>query len=141
MLHRQIVSSAAHDSLASWMTPDNAALRAKMLEHLKVRPPCALSSTVGALWRRYLNLLLNVLACGSTASVLQSVDVVIPPCMTPHSQLQHPKGCLQDEIYKPNYYQSLMDFRQQTLERLQHFAAQHFFKTEDYLKGAPRVAI
>jgi hypothetical protein len=42
----------------------------------------------------------------------------------------------QDELYRPNYYQSLMEFRAQTLERLKKFAAQRFFRTHDYLTGA-----
>jgi acyl-CoA oxidase len=42
---------------------------------------------------------------------------------------------LQDDLYRPNHYQSLMEFRAQTLERLKKFANQRFFKTEDYLKG------
>lgn len=42
---------------------------------------------------------------------------------------------LQDDLYKPNYYQALMDFREQTLQRLQKFVDQHFFQTMDYLKS------
>jgi hypothetical protein len=42
---------------------------------------------------------------------------------------------VQDDLYRPNYYQSLMEFRSQTLQRLQAFAEQRFFKTEDYLKS------
>lgn len=42
---------------------------------------------------------------------------------------------MQDDLYKPNYYQSLMDFREQTLQRLQKYVDQRFFKTMDYLKG------
>jgi hypothetical protein len=42
---------------------------------------------------------------------------------------------LQADIYKPNYYQSLMEFRALTLTRLRKFTEQKFFKTEDYLKG------
>jgi acyl-CoA oxidase len=43
---------------------------------------------------------------------------------------------LQDDLYKPDHYQSLMEFRSQTLERLKKFAAQRFFRTQDYLDGA-----
>jgi hypothetical protein len=43
---------------------------------------------------------------------------------------------LRAPLYKPNFYQSLMEFRSQTLQRLQAFAEQGFFKTEDYLKSA-----
>ena len=42
---------------------------------------------------------------------------------------------LQDDLYKPNYYQGLMDFREQTLQRLQKYVDQRFFQTMDYLKG------
>lgn len=42
---------------------------------------------------------------------------------------------LQDPLYRPNYYQSLLDFREQTYQRLVLFSAQKFFKTEDYLKS------
>lgn len=41
----------------------------------------------------------------------------------------------QDDLYKPNYYQGLMEFRAQTLARLQKFTAQRFFRTQDYLDG------
>ncbi|KAL3161189.1 hypothetical protein ABBQ38_009556 [Trebouxia sp. C0009 RCD-2024] len=40
---------------------------------------------------------------------------------------------LKDDIFKPNHYLSLMEFRQLTLERLQKFVAQQFFVTKDYL--------
>lgn len=43
---------------------------------------------------------------------------------------------MQDDLYRPNYYQSLMEFRAQTLARLEKYAAQRFFKTEDYLASA-----
>ena len=43
--------------------------------------------------------------------------------------------CYQDDLYRPNYYQSLMEFREQTLQRLQKFVDQRFFKTMDYLTG------
>lgn len=39
----------------------------------------------------------------------------------------------QDDIYRPNYYLSLMEFRQLTLDRLQKFVDQKFFTTRDYL--------
>lgn len=42
---------------------------------------------------------------------------------------------LQDDIFKPNHYLSLMEFRQLTLERLQKFVAQRYFITKDYLDG------
>jgi acyl-CoA oxidase len=41
---------------------------------------------------------------------------------------------LQDDIYRPNHYLSLMDFRELTLQRLQKFVAQRFFSVTDYLK-------
>lgn len=43
--------------------------------------------------------------------------------------------CWQDDIYRPNYYQSLMEFREQTLQRLQKFVAQKFFSVRDYVNG------
>ncbi|KAK9862396.1 hypothetical protein WJX84_001822 [Apatococcus fuscideae] len=42
---------------------------------------------------------------------------------------------MQDDLYKPNYYQGLMDFREQTLQRLQKFVDQRYFQTMDYLKN------
>jgi hypothetical protein len=42
---------------------------------------------------------------------------------------------LQDDIYRPNYYQSLMEFREQTLQRLKKFVAQKFFSVRDYNSG------
>lgn len=42
---------------------------------------------------------------------------------------------LQDPIYRPNYYLSLMEFRDLTLRRLQKFVDQRFFSTFDYLRG------
>ncbi len=41
----------------------------------------------------------------------------------------------QDPIYRPNYYLSLMEFRELTLQRLQKFVDQRFFSTFDYLRG------
>ncbi len=42
---------------------------------------------------------------------------------------------MQDDIYKADYYLSLMDFRELTLQRLKHFVDQHFFSVKDYLQG------
>jgi hypothetical protein len=42
----------------------------------------------------------------------------------------------QDDIYKQEYYLSLMDFRELTLKRLQKYVQQRFFSVEDYLNGA-----
>ena len=44
---------------------------------------------------------------------------------------------MQDDIYKADYYLSLMDFRELTLKRLKHFVDQHFFSVKDYLQGEP----
>ena len=44
-------------------------------------------------------------------------------------------NCLQDDIFKPNHYLSLMEFRQLTLGRLQKFVAQRYFVTQDYIDG------
>ncbi len=41
----------------------------------------------------------------------------------------------QDDIFKPNHYLSLLEFRQLTLERLQKFVAQQYFITKDYIDG------
>ncbi len=46
----------------------------------------------------------------------------------------------QDDIYRPNYYQSLMEFREQTLQRLQKFVAQKFFSVRDYVNGEGKLA-
>ncbi|DBB08163.1 TPA: hypothetical protein ACH3X3_008350 [Trebouxia sp. C0006] len=40
---------------------------------------------------------------------------------------------LKDDIFKPNHYLSLLEFRQLTLERLQKFVAQQYFITKDYI--------
>lgn len=40
---------------------------------------------------------------------------------------------LQADIYKPNYYLSLMEFRELTLQRLKFFVSQRFFSVRDYL--------
>lgn len=45
---------------------------------------------------------------------------------------------MQDDIYKADYYLSLMDFRELTLQRLKHFVDQHFFSVRDYLQGKPQ---
>lgn len=45
---------------------------------------------------------------------------------------------LQDDLYKPNYYLSLMDFRELTLKRLQKFVAQKFFSVRDYMQDPRR---
>lgn len=36
-------------------------------------------------------------------------------------------GFLQDDMYRPDYYMPLLEFRDLTLKRLQHFADQRFF--------------
>ena len=41
----------------------------------------------------------------------------------------------QDDLYKPNYYLSLWEFRELTLQRLQLFVSQCFFSVFDYLHG------
>ena len=43
---------------------------------------------------------------------------------------------LQDDLYKPDYYLSLPDFREVTLQRLKKFCEQRFFSTADYTRGA-----
>jgi acyl-CoA oxidase len=43
---------------------------------------------------------------------------------------------LQDPLYRYNGYLSLMEFREQTLQRLQKFVAQRYFSVRDYLDGA-----
>ncbi|KAK9816668.1 hypothetical protein WJX72_003499 [[Myrmecia] bisecta] len=40
---------------------------------------------------------------------------------------------LKDDLYQPNYYLSLMEFRELTLQRLQKFVAQKFFSSKDYI--------
>jgi hypothetical protein len=42
---------------------------------------------------------------------------------------------LQDEMYRPKYYQGLMEFRELTLQRLLKFVGQKFFSVRDYLRG------
>lgn len=42
---------------------------------------------------------------------------------------------LKDDMYRPNYYQSLMEFREQTLQRLKKFANQRFFDVRDYVQN------
>ncbi|EFJ48478.1 hypothetical protein VOLCADRAFT_104659 [Volvox carteri f. nagariensis] len=39
---------------------------------------------------------------------------------------------LKDDLYRPNHYQGLMEFREQTLQRLKKFVAQKFFSVRDY---------
>ena len=43
---------------------------------------------------------------------------------------------MQEELYKPNYYLSMYEFRDLTLRRLQLFVSQRFFSVFDYLHGA-----
>ncbi|KAK9909468.1 hypothetical protein WJX75_002711 [Coccomyxa subellipsoidea] len=45
---------------------------------------------------------------------------------------------LKDPIYRPNYYLSLMEFRDLTLRRLQKYVDQQFFSTFDYLRDPLR---
>ncbi len=47
---------------------------------------------------------------------------------------------MQDDIYKADYYLSLLDFRELTLQRLKHFVDQKFFSVFDYLQGEPWAA-
>ena len=48
---------------------------------------------------------------------------------------------MQDDIYKPDYYLSLLDFRELTLQRLKHFVNQKFFSVSDYLQGEPLAVV
>ena len=48
---------------------------------------------------------------------------------------------LQDPLYKANYYLSVMEFRQQTLERLQKFVDRRYFVTKDYIDSEPAAAL
>ena len=43
-------------------------------------------------------------------------------------------------MYKANYYLNVMEFRQQTLERLQKFVDRRFFVTKDYIDSEPAAA-
>ena len=52
----------------------------------------------------------------------------------PSSQLA--ATLLQDDIYRQNYYLSLMEFRELTMQRLKKFVDQRFFSVFDYLEGA-----
>ncbi|KXZ54879.1 hypothetical protein GPECTOR_4g951 [Gonium pectorale] len=45
---------------------------------------------------------------------------------------------LKDDLYRPNHYQSMMDFREQTLQRLKKFVAQKFFSVRDYINDPRR---
>ncbi|KAK9792964.1 hypothetical protein WJX73_001239, partial [Symbiochloris irregularis] len=45
---------------------------------------------------------------------------------------------LKDDLYKPNHYLSLMEFRELTLQRLKKFTDQRFFSTADYLRDPLR---
>ena len=53
--------------------------------------------------------------------------------MYPCTSSKHP--ILQDDLYRADYYQSLMEFREQTYQRLKKYSKQQFFKTEHYLQG------
>ena len=48
---------------------------------------------------------------------------------------------MQDPLYKANYYLSVMEFRQQTLERLQKFVDRRYFVTKDYIDSEPAAAL
>ncbi|KAG2451240.1 hypothetical protein HYH02_003847 [Chlamydomonas schloesseri] len=45
---------------------------------------------------------------------------------------------LKDDLYRPNLYQGLMDFREQTLQRLKKFVGQRFFSVRDYTSDPRR---
>jgi acyl-CoA oxidase len=47
---------------------------------------------------------------------------------------------MQDEMYRPKYYQGLMEFRELTLQRLLKFVGQKFFSVRDYLRGEAAAA-
>ena len=80
----------------------------------------------------------------TSPSHLQALQVPLKHC-TQQKQQESVCNChytrslsfliLQDDIFKPNHYLALMDFRQQTLERFQKFVAQRFFVTKDYIDG------
>ena len=48
---------------------------------------------------------------------------------------------LQDDLYQPNHYLSLMEFREQTLQRLKKFCEQRFFSVADYTQGVTVLSI
>jgi acyl-CoA oxidase len=45
---------------------------------------------------------------------------------------------LQDDLFKANFYLSLMEFRDLTLRRLQAFSARGFFSVADYIRDPLR---
>ena len=65
-------------------------------------------------------------ACTSAPSMLLLPLLLAPP----------PLGrSTQDDLYRPNHYQSMLDFREQTLQRLKKFVDQRFFSVKDYIQG------
>jgi len=57
--------------------------------------------------------------------------VNLPPHLKPPSSSLN----TQDPIYQPNHYLGLMEFREQTLQRLKRFCDQRFFSVKDYTRG------
>jgi hypothetical protein len=73
---------------------------------------------------------------GWESAVLLSICVETP-CATLHELKLGHHLILQDDLYRADYYQPLMQFRDQTYQRLKKYAAQKFFMTHHYLSGAP----
>jgi hypothetical protein len=77
-------------------------------------------------------------------ALLVSISLIHPtlkasvlPCAALHFLESAHRIVVQDDLYRADYYQSLMEFREQTYQRLQKYAAQQFFKTHHYLSGTP----
>lgn len=94
--------------LYEYTVRDNIELRDEMLEFLKVRDQDSCNSIRADF------------ICDFAAIDIYTIDLSA-------------YTALQDPVYKPNHYLSLMEFRQQTLERLQKFVAQRYFITKDYI--------
>ena len=116
---REQVQDFKAEGVYLFLTRDNVELRAKMLDHLKVQHGTLhyhVSSRCS--WPGMVSLL--------PLWVQLDTWLLVPP--------------LQDDIYRQNYYLSLMEFRELTMQRLRKFVDQRFFSVFDYLEGVLRFA-
>ena len=148
VLTRHLVSAPVASELPEFdpgevylfLTRDNVELRARMLDHLKVRQrdvydlvrvSAARCKPSTCSHGRY-----TVLCVAGGPRVPQRDRNIVFIGKQAHLGVEHSCACAQDELYKPDYHLSMYEFRDLTLRRLQLFVAQRFFSVFDYLKGA-----
>lgn len=127
------VAGICPKALGAYVTHDNAELRARIMEFLKVRSAAA--STFLRCISRIAPHALMQRAQGGTAHGRGAHPPARPHTPPPPLRIAC-TSAPQDDMYRLDHYLSLMEFRELTLRRLQKFVGQRFFSVRDYLTGA-----